>query len=214
MTYLKWIANKLTTSLESLFKSEPVVLDLPDADIIYYPKFFDKEQSDLIYTELLQDIAWQQDNITIFGKTHPQPRLTALYGNEGKPYSYSNIKMQPHPWNSLLQKIKYYIEETTGWQFTTVLLNQYRDGKDSNGWHADNEKELGTNPIIASLSFGSERVFQLKHNTIADAKKSIVLEHGSLLLMKGSTQHFWKHQIPKTAKPIGTRINLTFRSIK
>ena len=214
MTYLKWIANKLTTSLESLFKSEPVVLDLPDAEIIYYPKFFDKEQSDLIYTELLQDIAWQQDNITIFGKTHPQPRLTALYGNEGKPYSYSNIKMQPHPWNSLLQKIKYYIEETTGCQFTTVLLNQYRDGKDSNGWHADNEKELGINPIIASLSFGSERVFQLKHNTIADAKKSIVLEHGSLLLMKGSTQHFWKHQIPKTAKPIGTRINLTFRSIK
>ncbi len=200
--------------MESLFKSEPVVLDLPDAEIIYYPKFFDKEQSDLIYTELLQDIAWQQDNITIFGKTHPQPRLTALYGNEGKPYSYSNIKMQPHPWNSLLQKIKYYIEETTGWQFTTVLLNQYRDGKDSNGWHADNEKELGVNPIIASLSFGSERVFQLKHNTIADAKKSVVLEHGSLLLMKGSTQHFWKHQIPKTVKPIGTRINLTFRSIK
>jgi alkylated DNA repair dioxygenase AlkB len=189
-------------------------LDLPDAEIIYYPKFFDKEQSDLIYTELLQDSAWQQDNITIFGKTHPQPRLTALYGNEGKPYSYSNITMQPHPWNSLLQKIKYYIEETTGCQFTTVLLNQYRDGKDSNGWHADNEKELGTNPIIASLSFGTERVFQLKHNTIADAKKSIVLEHGSLLLMKGSTQHFWKHQIPKTAKPIGTRINLTFRSIK
>ena len=200
--------------MESLFKSEPVVLDLPDAEIIYYPKFFDKEQSDLIYTELLQDIAWQQDNITIFGKTHPQPRLTALYGNEGKPYSYSNIKMQPHPWNSLLQKIKYYIEETTGCQFTTVLLNQYRDGKDSNGWHADNEKELGINPIIASLSFGSERVFQLKHNTIADAKKSVVLEYGSLLLMKGSTQHFWKHQIPKTVKPIGTRINLTFRSIK
>jgi alkylated DNA repair dioxygenase AlkB len=197
-----------------LFNTEPLTLSLPDAEIIYYPQFFEKEQADKIYTELLQDIAWQQDNITIFGKTHPQPRLTALYGNEGKPYSYSNIKMQPHPWNSLLQKIKYYIEETTGCQFTTVLLNQYRDGKDSNGWHADNEKELGVNPIIASLSFGSERVFQLKHNTIADAKKSIVLEHGSLLLMKGSTQHFWKHQIPKTAKPIGTRINLTFRSIK
>jgi alkylated DNA repair dioxygenase AlkB len=163
---------------------------------------------------LLQKINWQQDNITVFGKTHPQPRLTALYGNEGKPYSYSNITMQPHPWNSLLQKIKYLIEARTECQFTTVLLNQYRDGKDSNGWHADNEKELGTNPIIASLSLGTERVFQLKHNTIADAKKNIILEHGSLLLMKGSTQHFWKHQIPKTAKPIGNRINLTFRSIK
>ena len=197
-----------------LFNSEPLILDLPDAEIIYYPQFFDKEQADQIYAELLQEIAWQQDNITVFGKTHPQPRLTALYGNEGKPYSYSNITMQPHPWNTLLQKIKYHIGTTTECQFTTVLLNQYRDGKDSNGWHADNEKELGTNPIIASLSFGAERVFQLKHNTIADAKKSIVLEHGSLLLMKGSTQHFWKHQIPKTAKPIGNRINLTFRSIK
>lgn len=200
--------------MDLLFNSEPLSLDLPDAEIIYYPQFFDKEQADQIYVELLQEIAWQQDNITVFGKTHPQPRLTALYGNEGKPYSYSNITMQPNPWNTLLQKIKYHIETTTECQFTTVLLNQYRDGKDSNSWHADNEKELGTNPIIASLSFGAERVFQLKHNTIADAKKSIVLEHGSLLLMKGSTQHFWKHQIPKTAKPIGNRINLTFRSIK
>jgi alkylated DNA repair dioxygenase AlkB len=93
-------------------------------------------------------------------------------------------------------------------------LNYYRDGKDSNGWHADNEKELGTNPTIASLSFGAARTFQLKHNTIKENKKSILLEHGSLLLMKGPTQHFWKHQIPKTAKPTGPRINLTFRIIK
>jgi alkylated DNA repair dioxygenase AlkB len=202
--------------LESLFNfhSEPQVLDLPDAEIIYYPQLFVKEQADTIYYELLKEIAWQQDNITVYGKTHPQPRLTALYGNDGKPYSYSNITMQPKPWNSLLQKIKYYIEASTECQFTTVLLNQYRDGKDSNGWHADNEKELGTNPIIASLSLGAERVFQLKHNTISEAKKNIILEHGSLLLMKGSTQHFWKHQIPKTTKPIGNRINLTFRSIK
>ena len=113
-----------------------------------------------------------------------------------------------------MQKIKYFIEATTECQFTTVLLNQYRDGKDSNGWHADDEKELGLNPIIASLSFGAERVFQLKHNTISDLKKNIVLEHGSLLVMKGSTQHFWKHQIPKTTQAVGTRINLTFRTIK
>ncbi len=202
--------------MESLFNfdSEPLVLDLPDAEIIYYPNFFDKEQADSIYAELLQQIAWQQDNITIYGKTHPQPRLTALYGNEGKPYSYSSIKMFPQPWNSLLQKIKYFIEATTECQFTTVLLNQYRDGKDSNGWHADDEKELGKNPIIASVSFGAERVFQLKHDTIPDLKKNIILEHGSVLVMKGSTQHFWKHQIPKTTQAVGTRINLTFRTIK
>ena len=122
--------------------------------------------------------------------------------------------MQPHPWNSLLQKIKSLVESVSDTKFTTVLLNQYRDGKDSNGWHADNEKELGTDPIIASVSFGAERVFQLKHNSISGLKQNILLEHGSLLVMKGTTQHFWKHQIPKTSKAIGSRINLTFRVIE
>jgi len=200
--------------LKSLFDTDPVFLNLADAEVIYYPHFFDKEEADSIYTELISEIPWQQDDIRLFGKTHPQPRLTALFGNEGKPYSYSNIKMQPHPWNLLLQKIKSKVESISDTNFTTVLLNQYRDGKDSNGWHADNEKELGTNPIIASLSFGAERTFQLKHNYDKDQKKSILLEHGSLLLMKGTTQLFWKHQIPKTAKPIAPRINLTFRVIK
>jgi alkylated DNA repair dioxygenase AlkB len=200
--------------MNSLFQSEPIVLNLPDAEIIYYPHFFDKKEADAIFAQLTNDIPWQQDDIRVFGKIHPQPRLTALFGNEGKPYSYSNIKMQPHPWNPLLQKIKSLVESVADTNFTTVLLNQYRDGKDSNGWHADNEKELGTNPIIASVSFGAERVFQLKHNSILGLKQNILLEHGSLLVMKGTTQHFWKHQIPKTAKPIGSRINLTFRVIK
>jgi alkylated DNA repair dioxygenase AlkB len=202
--------------VKSLFEStpEPIFLDLPDAEIIYYPQFYDKELADIIFAELAKDIPWQQDEIRVYGKIHPQPRLTALFGNEGKPYSYSNITMQPNPWNSLLQKLKTEIEKVSDTIFTTVLLNQYRDGKDGNGWHADNEKELGTNPVIASLSFGAERTFQLKHNLDKDLKKNIVLQHGSLLLMKGTTQHFWKHQIPKTAKPIDPRINLTFRVIK
>ena len=196
------------------FASEPLFLGLPDAEIIYYPEFYDKPAADLMYTELVKDILWQQDEIRVFGKIHPQPRLTALYGNEGKSYSYSNIKMQPHPWNLLLQKIKSEVEKVAETHFSTVLLNYYRDGKDSNGWHADNEKELGLNPIIASVSFGAERVFQLKHNSDIGQKQNIVLQHGSLVLMKGTTQHFWKHQIPKTAKTIGSRINLTFRLIK
>jgi len=201
--------------LKSIFEavSEPVFLNLPDAEIIYYPQFFDKQQADIIFAELIEEIPWQQDEIRVYGKIHPQPRLTALFGNEGKSYSYSNITMHPHPWNLLLQKLKMEIENIAAVNFTTVLLNQYRDGKDSNGWHADNEKELGINPVIASLSFGAERTFQLKHNFEKDQKKSIILEHGSLLLMKGTTQHFWKHQIPKTAKPIGPRINATFRVI-
>jgi alkylated DNA repair dioxygenase AlkB len=106
------------------------------------------------------------------------------------------------------------VEDSVGTNFTTVLLNLYRDGKDSNGWHADNEKELGQNPIIASVSFGATRTFHLQHNSNKEWKQKIMLEHGSLLLMKGTTQHFWKHQVPKTAKPIGPRINLTFRIIK
>lgn len=200
--------------MNSLFQSEPIIFNLLDAEIIYFPNFFDKKEADILFDQLTSDIPWQQDDIRVFGKTHPQPRLTALYGNEGKSYSYSNIKMQPHPWNPLLQKIKSRVESVSGANFTTVLLNLYRDGKDSNGWHADNEKELGTNPIIVSVSFGTERIFQLKHNTISNLKQNILLEHGSLLLMKGTTQHLWKHQIPKTSKKIGSRINLTFRVIE
>jgi alkylated DNA repair dioxygenase AlkB len=201
--------------LKSLFEnsSEPIYFNVPDAEIVYYPHFFDAEQSDLLFQELLLTIPWQQDDIKVFGKVHAQPRLTALFGNEGKSYSYSNIKMQPHSWNPILQNLKQKAEAVSATEFTTVLLNLYRDGKDSNGWHADNEKELGTNPVIASMSFGAERYFHLQHNNDKNLKLKILLEHGSLLIMKGTTQHFWKHQIPKTAKPIGSRINLTFRSI-
>lgn len=200
--------------MNSLFPKEKIVFDLPDAEIEYYPDFFSYEKANELFEKLKTEIPWQQDSISVFGKTHPQPRLTALYGNDGKTYSYSNIVMHPHKWNPLLMFIKNEIEEISQENFTTVLLNLYRDGKDSNGWHADNEKELGRNPVIASVSFGAERSFHLQHNSIKEAKLKITLEHGSLLLMKGTTQHFWKHQIPKTAKPIGERINLTFRIIK
>lgn len=200
--------------MDSLFNFEPITLNLPDAEIMYYPHFFDKPEADHIFAQLNNEIPWQEDTIHVFGKEYQQPRLTALFGNEGKSYSYSNIKMEPHLWSPLLQKIKLVVEKSTNTKFTSVLLNLYRDGKDSNGWHADNEKELGLNPIIASLSFGAERVFQLKHNSIIGLKQNIILEHGSLLLMKGTTQHFWKHQIPKNSKNIGPRINLTFRVIK
>lgn len=197
----------------NLFPQDKISFDLPDAEIDYYPHFFSESEANALFQKLFKEVPWQQDNITIFGKTYEQPRLTALFGNDGKPYSYSNITMQPHPWSALLLDIKSKVENATGHTFTTVLLNLYRDGKDSNGWHADNEKELGQNPVIASVSFGEKRAFQLKHNTIKDQKQNLFLENGSLLLMKGTTQHYWKHQIPKTAKPINQRINLTFRTI-
>ncbi|OQD41798.1 alpha-ketoglutarate-dependent dioxygenase AlkB [Croceivirga radicis] len=193
---------------------ESIVLDLPQAEVVYFPNFYDLETANSIFNRLKTETPWQQDKITVFGKTYDQPRLTALYGNNGKSYTYSNITMQPHPFSALLKKIKTKTEETTKTSFTTCLLNLYRFGKDSNGWHADNEKELGTNPIIASLSFGAPRAFHFKNKENKHLKHKMILENGSLLLMKGTTQHHWLHQIPKTAKPIGPRINLTFRTIR
>ena len=199
--------------MDSLFPIDKIDFDLQDAEIQYYPNFFDTTTANDLFLKLQKEIIWQQDDIMVYGKTYAQPRLTALYGNQGKPYGYSNIVMQPHNWSPLLMYIKNEIETICEENFTTVLLNNYRNGKDSNGWHADNEKELGRNPIIASVSFGAERVFQLKHNSL-DLKQNIILHHGSLLIMQGTTQHFWKHQIPKTAKPISERINLTFRILR
>lgn len=199
--------------MNSLFPSDKITFDLQDAEIEYYPNFFSSVKANELFLKLQNEIPWQQDNITVFGKTHPQPRLTALFGNEGKPYGYSNIIMQPHAWSPLVMFIKNEIEKICSENFTTVLLNNYRTGQDSNGWHADNEKELGRNPIIASVSFGAERVFQLKHNKL-ELKQNITLQHGSLLIMSGTTQHCWKHQIPKTKKEIQPRINLTFRIIR
>lgn len=197
----------------NLFHEEPIHLNLPDAEFIYYPNFFSKEKADLFFETLLKETPWQHDEITIFGKKILQPRLTSLYGNDGKSYGYSNIVMQPHQLNSTLAFIKDEIENTINEHFTTVLLNLYRNEKDSNGWHADNEKELGRDPIIASLSLGEERVFQIKHNTNKEAKQSITLQHGSLLVMKNGAQIHYKHQIPKATKPKNPRINLTFRKI-
>ncbi|MEM8765567.1 MAG: alpha-ketoglutarate-dependent dioxygenase AlkB [Bacteroidota bacterium] len=189
-------------------------LPLPDSEITYYPNFFEQDWADNCFQELLEQTPWQQDDIKVFGKVYAQPRLTALYGNNGKSYSYSNITMQPHPFSERLLEIKTAIETQTEEKFTTCLMNLYRDGKDSNGWHADDEKELGQNPVIASVSFGHERYFNLRHKNDKTQKHKLLLEHGSLLLMAGPTQHFWQHQIAKTAKKVGPRINLTFRIIR
>ena len=198
----------------SLFSDEtPQQLHLPDSDICYFPNFINSAEATHIFETLKKETPWQQDDIKVFGKVYAQPRLTALYGINQKTYSYSNIEMIPHPLTPTLANLKQLVDETSTANFTTVLLNYYRDGKDSNGWHADNEKELGKNPIIASLSFGQERFFHLKHRTDKTLKHKLLLQHGSLLLMKGETQHHWLHQIPKTAKPIDGRINITFRII-
>ena len=190
-------------------------IDLPESDITYYPHFLSSENATQLMSALRTTIAWQHDTITVFGKTYPQPRLTALYGNNMRPYSYSNITMHPLPFTKELKEVKTNIEAIISpTVFTSCLLNLYRDGKDSNGWHADDEASLGKNPVIASVSLGQERFFHFKHKKDKTLKHKMLLQHGSLLIMKGSTQHNWLHQIPKTSKLIEERINLTFRIIK
>ena len=189
-------------------------LNLKDADVIYYPDFFSIEECHYYFQTLLSETKWQHDDITLFGKTYKQPRLTALYSNNQKSYSYSNITMHPYNFTDEVLEIKMKIENSINIIFTTCLLNLYRDGQDSTGWHADNEKELGKNPIIASVSFGADRMFHLKHRYKPELKQKLILESGSLLIMKGATQHTWLHQIPKTKKKVEPRINLTFRILK
>ena len=196
-----------------LFPTEKRHFQLPNAELIYIPNFYDQQKADVYFEYLRNNMPWQQDDIKIFGKIYPQPRLTALFATNEKSYKYSNITMIPKQFTSELLQIKTDIEEMSQHEFTTVLLNLYRNGNDSNGWHADNEKALGTNPVIASMSFGATRAFHFKHRSIKEEKYKLDLEHGSLLIMKGEMQHFWLHQIPKTKKNIKERINLTFRTL-
>jgi alkylated DNA repair dioxygenase AlkB len=179
----------------------------------FYPHFFSPASSDLYYETLQREIPWQQQPVKIFGKTVMQPRLTAWYGDPGISYSYSGITLQPRPWTDTLRMIKQEVEAIAGVVFTGALLNLYRDGKDSMGWHRDNEKELGINPVIGSVSFGATRRFQLRKYEDKSGLLSLDLDHGSYLLMKGETQHYWEHRVAKTASPTGSRINITFRVI-
>lgn len=186
---------------------------IQNGEYIYIPNFIDKIKADNYLESLRHNIQWRQESMNMYGKQVLFPRLTSWYGDNDKPYSFSGITLNPHPWNKELLDIKTLIEPVSEVKFNSVLLNLYRDGNDSISWHTDAEKELGINPIIASVNFGAERTFQLRHN-LTQEKIDIVLKHGSLLIMKGELQHFWKHQVPKQKKVNKERINLTFRVIK
>lgn len=197
-------------------QSQPVAesLSMPDGDVVIYRTLFDEKESNQLFAELYNNKNWKQESIKIYGKLVPLPRLTAWYGDSGKSYTYSKIAMSPEPWTPALLAIKSKIEVLSGVQFNSVLLNLYRNGSDSVAWHSDDEPELGENPVIGSVSFGETRRFTFRHKYKKELKKEVDLTHGSLLVMRGSTQHFWQHQIPKTAKQVKPRINLTFRVIK
>lgn len=183
-----------------------------DADIRLFDPFFDKQKACQLFTEIYNSTPWQQDSIRLYGRDIAIPRLQAWYGDSYCSYSYSGIVLQPLEWTPLLLEIRQSVEQTLETTFNSVLINLYRDGQDSNGWHADNEPELGGNPVIASLSLGAVRRFRLRNNA---GRQTIGLDlnAGSLLVMAGATQHCWQHCIPKTVRQVGPRINLTFRGI-
>ena len=191
---------------------ETVRLELPDADLTLWPNVdLGTPGSELIRT-LIDTIPWRQERIKLFGKSHLQPRLIAWYGDAS--YRYSGLTLQPLGWTPELLDLKNRVESLTGHRYNSVLLNYYRDQNDSMGLHSDDEPELGAQPAIASLSLGAERVLSLKHKSRKDLKTcKLPLADGSLLLMRGDTQRYWRHGIGKSRRPHGARVNLTFRLI-
>ena len=182
-------------------------------DLLLYPGFFSQSEADKFLSDLSVSVEWTQERGTFYGEELPFPRLTAWYGDAGKSYAYSGIRVDPLPWTEPLSGIKTRIEAVSGTRFNSVLLNLYRSGSDSVAWHSDDEPELGENPTIASVSFGQDRMFHLKHKHLKSEKLKLLLPHGSLLLMRGETQKNWLHQVPKSKRELQTRINLTFRYI-
>ncbi len=189
-------------------------IQIPDAEVYYLSNLELGLTYEVILRKLIAGISWRQEHIVVWGKQFLQPRLVAWYGDRGADYTYSGIKLTPLPWTDLLFDIKRRVETATAAPFNSVLLNYYRDNRDSMGLHSDDEKELGPQPSIASLSLGEERTFVLKQRANKSAKAiRLKLAPGSLLLMKGETQRYWKHGIEKETRSCGPRVNLTFRSI-
>ena len=191
----------------------PRRIDLPGADLCLPPRVA-LADADALLSRLISHVPWRQEHITLFGVTRPQPRLVAWYGDPGASYTYSGIRHEPLPWTRDLARLRDTMAGLCACSFNSVLLNYYRDGKDSMGLHADDERELGADPVIASLSLGATRRMYFRHKTRRDLPThSIDLPHCSALIMRGDTQACWKHGLRRTARPCGPRVNLTFRQI-
>ena len=192
---------------------EPIRVVATDGYADYYPNFLEPRASTTLLQQLLLLDSFQQNEIVLFGKKMKVPRLEAYYALNGEQYGYSGQQLQAEKFTLFLDELRLEVQERTGYKYNALLINYYRDGQDSNGWHADNEKTLGPNPSIASISLGAERTFELKHLSTGQ-KKSILLAHGSLLHMHGPLQHHYKHQLPKKRALTEARLNLTFRWIQ
>ncbi len=202
---------------------------LADGDALLFEEFLAPGEADTCFERLLSDVDWEQHLIRIFGRRIPTPRLSAWYGDPGARYCYSGLVLEPIPWLPVIRELKERIESRSEpfgvgdpnrsadahCTYNSALLNLYRNGSDSMGWHSDDEPELGDRPVIASLSLGAERRFRLKHRSRADVDPvALTLSHGSLLIMYGDTQKNWKHALPKSSRVEKPRINLTFRLVR
>jgi alkylated DNA repair dioxygenase AlkB len=181
-----------------------------DGTARYIPSFIDALEADRHLLGIVEETPWEQRPIILFGREVLQPRLACWYGDHA--YSYSGIRLEPRAWTDRLRKLRDRCSVESAVEFNSCLVNLYRDGRDSMGWHADDERELGSEPVIASVSLGDTRVFRMRHKE-SKTVVEIPLEHGSLLVMGGLMQKCWVHEIPKTKKHVGQRINLTFRTI-
>ncbi len=191
----------------------PETIHFSECELLWWPQWLSSTDSRSLFEQLYKKANWRQEQITLYGKEHPVPRLQAWYGDAGAAYGYSGIALEPEPWLPELESLRQAVQQASGEMFNSVLVNLYRDGQDSNGWHADNEPELGERPVIASVSLGETRRFRFRAQLDKQQTHALDLPDGSLLVMGAGTQQHWQHQITKTRRAVGPRINLTFRRV-
>lgn len=195
----------------------PLVRVLPGAWLRYAPRFLDANAADALFGMLLDDIAWEQHHVHLFGRKLPAPRLSCWVGDAGAAYTYSGTRFEPRPWPAALTKLREHLQARCNTHFNSVLANLYRDGQDAMAWHSDDEPELGPQPLIASLSLGATRRFVLRPRVKGSSRAQdlpMQLTHGSLLLMGGDCQCLYRHALPRTRCIVAPRINLTFRQVR
>lgn len=186
--------------------------DTPQPEIDWYPGWLAPDAAASLFARIVAETAWRQDRIRTPAGWIALPRLTAWQGEPDAVYVYSGIRNVPQPWSPAVAELREAVDAVCGARFNSVLLNRYRSGSDSMGWHADDERELGAEPVIASVSLGATRRFDLRHNATGIVR-SFRLTSGSLLVMRGQTQALWRHRVPKEAGVTGERVNLTFRIV-
>ncbi len=197
-----------------LFQDGPLVhvVEAPGADVVVHRGLVNADEAPEILEQLVSEVAWRSDVIRLFGREMPIPRLAAWYGDPGSVYTYSGIRLEPLAWTPLLADLRDRAGATAGTSFNSVLANLYRNGSDSMGWHADDEPELGVDPVIASLSFGATRTLAMRRHD-GSYRASVDLQDGDLMVMAGATQTLWVHRVPKVRRPVSPRVNLTFRTV-